>query len=78
MLAIYVEYHERKSRRKHCHSLDLIKEVFEVGLSETGRVDYENDKISSQYVEWTEAKPMFPYAVQHLNDKRYKKILAGI
>jgi len=73
-LAIYIEYHERRVRRKYRHSLDLVKEVFEVALSEIGHVNYNNDEIVPFYVEWAESKPMFPYMVQHLNDRRYRKI----
>lgn len=73
-LAIYVEYRERRFRRKYRHSLDLIKEVFEVGLSEIGHVEYNNDEITPFYVKWTESSSMFPYAVMHLKNRRYKKI----
>lgn len=73
-LAIYIEFRERKLRRKYRHSLDLIKEVFDVGLSEKGHVNYQGDEIVPFYVNWAESNPMFPYVVKHLNDRKYKKI----
>lgn len=73
-LAIFVEYRERKLRKKYKHSVDLVTEVFQFGLSETGHADYSNDESTPFYVKWAESSPMFPYVVQHLKDRRYKKI----
>jgi len=72
-LAIFVEYRERKLRKKYKHSVDLIKEFFEVGLSEFGHVDYSNDEITPFYVKWAESSPVFYSVVQHLHNRRYKK-----
>jgi hypothetical protein len=71
-LTAFVEYRERKRRRKYIHSLDLIKQTLGV-IAETGHVDYNNDVIIPSYAKWAESSSMFSCIVQHLKDKRYKK-----
>lgn len=38
------------------------------------QTDYENNKTHLSYVEWNEKNPVFEYAIQHLNHKKYKRI----
>jgi hypothetical protein len=53
------------------HSRELIKEVFEKNI-EFGRINYNQDIISATYVNWAETSPFFPYALRHLENKKYK------
>lgn len=67
----------RDYERRLKHSEDLVREVFEHPAT-NGYVDYKNDEIIVHYVKWTESSQMFPYAIQHLKNKKYKEFCLSL
>lgn len=53
------------------HSKDLI-EIFNTP-AENGRVVYNEYEVQHFYVKWAESNPLFPYADEHLKNKKYKE-----
>lgn len=64
--------HFQKAELKH--SKDLINNIFEKPIVSANMV-YKDDKIQQTDLEWNETNPWFDFAINHLNNKKYKKTL---
>lgn len=56
------------------HSIYLVKEVIEKPMV-SANIVYKEDKIQQTNLKWSETNPCFDFAIEHLNNKKYKKTL---
>lgn len=71
LLPILLKGDHQYDKDKLNHSEHLIRDVFGKPIVPAS-VIYDHDEIHQTYVEWAETSPVFDFAIQHLEYKKYK------